>query len=347
MSRRIKAAALVCLLAAVGCEDEHQHSLPVTVSVLYPLEGKGELAMADSMFDGIVAAHLGGDFELHEIQPGSADEAEALLEQTFEANLERALIVTGGELYAEAVNARACDFDGAMVLQLEGVLGTCPNLRSVMLDVYGPAYLAGVMAVAAEELAPRRALGILATTPNYRHQTLIDGLIAGAVFAGGTVLREDVVVAAGGDDDAPLPELALEEFLGHVDVVAVIADARRAAVLDALRQYNESHEPVLLIALAQDLTVSEGEIALGSVLERWDVVVRDAILAARADAFAEGRVRQGFRDGATELYVNPAYADTAVEAQAHLDCEDCATLQDAVDAAEPRAADEALAYHAY
>jgi basic membrane lipoprotein Med (substrate-binding protein (PBP1-ABC) superfamily) len=345
MNGVVRFVLLGSLVGSAGCGEEIAARDPLVVSMHYPLSGKGDLAMADAMYDGTLAARIGGDFELEQFEPEDADAAEEALEQSLEAANDRSLVIAGGALYADAVEARGCDFEGAMVLQLEGQLGTCPHLMSVELDHFGPAYLAGVMAVSADALSPRRTLGLVTSAPTPQTQPTIDGLIGGAEFAGGTVLSEAFETLQLTDpDEIRAARERVAALLEQVDVVAVVGDAANATILEAIAAYNAEHEPVLLIGLAQDLNLLDSESTLGSILERWDIVVREAILQANADAYPQGHLHLGFRDRVTELYVNPAYADTELDGQPHPDCDACETLEDAVDAAVPRAAARALEY---
>ena len=92
-------------------------------------------------------------------------------------------------MYATALDARACVLNGAQVLSLEGQTSPCNTLRSVQLETFTPAFLAGVLALSAESLAPRHVAGVVSAAPSQEVASLIEGFAAGTEYVGGRTLR--------------------------------------------------------------------------------------------------------------------------------------------------------------
>jgi basic membrane lipoprotein Med (substrate-binding protein (PBP1-ABC) superfamily) len=310
---------------------------PLRVSVLYPVEGSGQGGMAVGMRQGMIAARVGSDFVAEEHAPANDDEARELLAAALAPSQGRRLVITGGEVYREALDERACDLGGAEVLQLGAKPSPCANLRSVVFDSFAPAFQAAVLALAAENIAPRLLAGIISTVPSFEDSDLIAGFQAGAEYVGGgvqTLEIESFDEAELSDPEATRAEISA--LADAVDVLLVVGDAQADLILDAVREQNEAHpERVLrVVGVDEDLAVLDLELTLGSVVRRFDMEVRSTILATEVDTFSPGQVVYGFPDGQTELLVNSAYASTPLAVAPFAFCASCATLGDAVAKAE-------------
>ena len=224
--------------------------------------------------------------------------------------------------------------NGSQVLLLDGKPQPCAGLRSVVLEGFGPAFLAGVLALSAESVAPRRLAGVVTAAPSKGLTRLLRGFRAGSEFVGGNVqeLQLDAL-------DPTAAGAALRSLAEAVDVLLVAGDANSRLVLQAVREHNTDHpeQIVRLIGLDQDLSVRDAELVLGSVVRRYDAEVRTSILAAELDAFAPGQVVRGYSDGQTELLINPAYAQQALARLPFASCTACQSLLDAVQQAAPAA----------
>jgi basic membrane lipoprotein Med (substrate-binding protein (PBP1-ABC) superfamily) len=334
--RRRSAVAGLLLLAGCGPTDT---LAPLSVTVLYPVGGKEDQGLGDAMFEGTLASRVGSDFTIEQHTPESDADAQRLLDEALQPYQGRRLVIAGGPIYQAAVDARACDFQGADVLVLEASPTTCSGLRSVTFQPYVPAFLAGVMAVSAASLAPRQAAGVIAGGSSPQNDEMLSGFAAGVAYAGGVnaVLDLDALRDGASDDPEAIRE-AVRAFVADQDVVLVLSQESSEDVLVAVRAYNaESSRPVLLVGVDQGLSIYDAQSVLGSILRRYDVEVRSTILTAEAGVFAGGQVVRGYPDGMTDLHISYAYEETPLDAQPFPECDECATLSDAVQAAEPAA----------
>ena len=85
----------------------------------------------------------------------------------------------------------------------------------------------------------------------------------------------------------------------------------------------------------------DATLTLGSVVRKYHQEVRSSIVAATVDAFSAGHVLRGFSDAQTELVINPAYAETELSSVPFAGCEECETLEEAVQKAIPAAREAA------
>lgn len=322
----------------LSCDSDEGLSALV-VTVLYPVDGT-QRSVASGMQQGLLEARVGSDFDIEEHTPASEDEAHELLDEALAPRQGRRLVITGGGLYAAALDARNCKLNGTKVLQLEGKPRPCRTLRSVELRTFAPAFLAGVLALSAESVAPRRRAGVISGPPSPEIRALIDGFVNGAEFVGGHAQTLELETF----DERELIDVVatraqIRALAAAVDVIVVAGDAANDLVLDAVREHNEEQpdQPLYLIGIDADLSLLDAKLTLGSILRRFDNEVRSSILAAEVDDFSAGQVVRGFRDGQVELLINPAYAETALDSTPFEACDACVTLSDAVREAEPAA----------
>jgi len=320
-------------LVLFGCAPEGSLSTLV-VSVHYPVAGSGVGGLSSAMQRGVLEARVGSSFVVEEHSPASEQDAVQQLAEALAPRQGRHLVIAGGEVYASALDAHDCELGGSTVLLLDGKPRPCDGLRSVVLEGFAPAFLAGVLALSAESIAPRRLAGVIAAAPSREVTRLLRGFQAGSEYVGGNVQTLQL--------DPLQPEAvgaALRSLADAVDVLLVAGDAANSLVLQAVREHNAQNpeQVVRMIGLDQDLSVREAELVLGSVVRRYDAEVRSSILAAQVGAFAPGQVLRGYSDGQTELLINPAYAEQALARLPFDGCALCQTLKDAVHQAEPAA----------
>jgi basic membrane lipoprotein Med (substrate-binding protein (PBP1-ABC) superfamily) len=320
-------------LVLVGCAPEGGLST-LLVSVHYPVAGTGVGGLSSAMQRGVLEARVGSNFVVEEHRPESEQEAREQLEETLTPRRGRHLVIAGGEIYASALDAHDCALGGSEVLLLDSKPRPCDGLRSVVLEGFAPAFLAGVLALSAESIAPHRLAGAISTAPSTEVTRLLRGFQAGSEYVGGNVQTLQL--------DALAPDAAaaaLRSLADAVDVLLVAGDAANSLVLQAVREHNAQNpeQTVRLIGLDQDLSVREAELVLGSVVRRYDAEVRSSILAAQVGAFAPGQVVRGYSDEQTELLINPAYAEQALTRLPFDGCAPCQTLVDAVEQAAPAA----------
>ncbi|MBO6934124.1 MAG: BMP family ABC transporter substrate-binding protein [Deltaproteobacteria bacterium] len=315
------AAALVWLLAG-SCSDPETIDR-LTVRVLYGTDGPGDGSVNDSVNAGVVVARSGATFELEELVPETGAEALATLDEWIEVSGPRDLIVVGSAGYAEAIEARECDFGETNILLVDASVSTCEGLRSVSFQSFAPAYLAGVAAIADPTLAPTGRVGMIGGTEIPPVRELLDGFRAGVEATGGEVVAEHMV----GDDpesgftDIEAAAALAEELVDEVDVLFVAAGRASQGVGNLLeeRVRRRGVEHVWLVGVDTDQSVQYGQVTVGSVLKRFDAVVRDAILEMVAGDLTSGDVVVGFRDRYTELLLHPRRAVRVLEG----DCDEC------------------------
>jgi basic membrane lipoprotein Med (substrate-binding protein (PBP1-ABC) superfamily) len=334
-----RACRLLPLAFLLCCEPEGTLS-PLVVSVLYPVEGSGQTGLAAGIRQGVLEAGIGSDLRLDEHFPADDVDARDMLEAALEPRQGRRLLIAGGELYREPIAQRSCALNGTKLLYMDGELEPCGGLRSVEFQAVAPAFLAGVLALSAESIAPRRVAGVISAPPSAQDAAVIEGFAQGAGYVGGRV--ETLQLESFDPDGLSDPDATREQvraLTSAVDVLLVVGDANSELVLDAVREQNSAHPERLLrlIGVDDDLALLDVELTLGSIMRRFNVEVRSSILSLQADTFAAGRVLRGYPDGQTELIVNPAYESTPLAAPPFVRCPDCETLADAIQQAEAAA----------
>jgi basic membrane lipoprotein Med (substrate-binding protein (PBP1-ABC) superfamily) len=332
---------ILCFVLALtfGCDDDEELA-PLKVHALYPVAGDSESSLAFAVQQGILEARIGSDFVFEGSTPESQEQAAELLEAALAPQPGRRLIITVGAGYVPLLDARECDLNGAQVLHLQGRPNVCARLRSIELQTYAPGFLAGVLAISAESIAPRRAAGVVSAAPAPEVASMIEGFAAGSEYAGGHI--EALELDSFDPEKLDDPETArgaLAALVAGVDVLLVAGSTDSELVFEAVRARNaeQPEQPLRVIGVDQDVSVVDAESSLGTVFRRYRIEVRNSILAAQVDAFAPGQVWRGFYDGESGLVVNPAYADTPLGATSFA-CEGCMTLSDAVREAAPAAA---------
>ncbi len=319
-----RVAFALALLLAGSCSDPERIER-LTVRVLYATGGLGDGSLNDGVSAGVVVARSGAEFELEEYMPLTGADAVAKLEEWVEISGPRDLIVVGSGGYTAAVEAHGCDFGQTNILLVDGSASTCEGLRSVSFQSFAPAYLAGVAAVADPTIAPTGRVAMIGGTEIAPVRELLDGFCAGVEAAGGEVVAERMV---GDDPDTGFsdPEGATAlaaELVDEVDVFFVAAGRSGQGVAELLeervRAAPRSTDRVWLVGVDTDQSVAYGQVTVGSVLKRFDAVVRDAILEMVAGDLNSGDVVVGFRDRFTELLLHPRRAIRVLEGS----CDEC------------------------
>jgi len=337
------------LIGAVGCGSAEKLDA-LEVKVLYPLGGKGDDSISDNLFAGVVFAQVGAGFDLEEVEPETIEEAEAAFDAWVADGGPRRLIIAGASSYADFVAARDCDFRESFVLQLDQALPTCPRLRSVTYRTYAAAFLGGVAAVS-PVVSPDGTAAIVAGTDIPPVRELVDGFTDGVAHAGGTVIHTEFVSddPAIGFTDPEAAEALANEILEDTPVIFAPAGGSAEGVARALetRVGDDPDASAFFIGADVDQTPFHAEITVASVLKRFDLTVRDAILDAVVGSFLGGDVRVGFDDRYTELALSPGGALLPADAACIDDCEtqddlegclaECTTLEEVVDGARDAA----------
>lgn len=348
--RARRALTCVCVLAGLaGCSPPEKLG-PLEVKVLYPLGGKGDDSISDNLFAGIVFAQVGAGFDLEEVEPETLEEAETTFDAWIEEGGPRRLVIVGGSGYGDFVAARACDFHESFVLHLDAALPTCPRLRSVTFRTFAAAFLAGVAAVV-PTVSPEGTAAIVAGADIPPVRELVDGFTAGVEHAGGILARTEYVSddPAVGFDDPTTAEALANDIVDDVPVIFAPAGGSAEGVARALeaRVGDGGDRRVFFIGADVDQSPFHAEVTLGSVLKRFDLMVRDAILDAVVGSFLSGDVRVGFDDRYTELALSPTGSTLPTDPGCIADCEgradesaclqECPLLEQVVDEAREAA----------
>lgn len=353
MSARRRLLAIVALVAVGSCSPPARIEA-LTVRVLFGPGGLGNSSTNDSVNAGILSARVSTSFDVERFLPESDEEAAAKLDEWLERSGPRDLIVLGAPSYAPLVEALECDFNGASILLVDASAETCPNLRSVSFRSFAPAYLGGVAAVSDPSLAPTGRVAMIggAETPPVRE--LLDGFRAGVEATGGEVVGELFVSEDPAEGfSSPDAAAALADGLfGTVDVIFVAAGRSSEGVGELLEERARRAPPGADRVWFVDSDANEillyGEVTIANVIERIDVVVRDAILEMIAGDLTSGDVVVGFRDHLTELLLHPRRGPRVLEGACD-DCDvfvpscyrECTTLENVVTRAESAAAEAA------
>ncbi|MCB9788545.1 MAG: BMP family ABC transporter substrate-binding protein [Deltaproteobacteria bacterium] len=315
LRRRRLALWLVLVAAVAGCD----HTLPrdaVSVKVLYPVGGKGDHALADSIAAAIVLARWQFELQLEEVEPASLGEARAALDRVLDGGAPDQLVVTGGHDYTEALRARGCDLGAATVLHLDGHLDECPRLRSVSFLTFAPSFEAGVAAVTKLRGEPTSAtpragarepvrVGAIGTAGSPAVREALAGFEAGIRYAGGELLVSRMLTEGGSE---PGPDAARAAALALYEETSLVFCAAGELCLPVVETAEElaadAGQPRYVIGVGQDFIAVAPDVVLGSVLRRADRVVRESIFAFDAHELEAGDVAFGEAEGYTELLIN-------------------------------------------
>ena len=309
-------AAYLVLLVAVGCGVELERE-PLSLTVLYPVGGRGDRGFADSVSNAVLFGRWQFHLDLLELEPESGSEAAAALDEVLLSSSPETLVVTVGFDYQEPLAARACALGQATVVHIDTSLSPCDSLRSVTYRTYAPSFEAGVAAIekirllnaeraaAGQSTLPLRVAAFGGTDiPPVRE--FLEGFSAGVAHAGGELDPiEYLATDTSGFDDIEGARSLTRRLFDRVRVVFPVAGGASLGALEvAESRRTETGEPHFVIGVDTDLSPINPDVVLASVLKRVDRTVREAMFTFSNGDFEAGDVIVGLADGSTELLIN-------------------------------------------
>ena len=280
----------------VACE-----AMPITVRVLYGRGGKGDGALNDDTYRGILDAREKIEGTVVQRTPNTSDEMGEFFAQLIAMPYETAdeLIVVVSDEYNEIIEHSECQFGNRKVLHIDGGETPCSNVTSYGYRTYAAAFQAGVASMTASSLfgpaKNKKALAIGGSrTPAIREA--VEGFAKGVEFAGGSCVISYMNSNLDGFDAPGHGQVKAESYFRTSNPDVVFAAARRTnqGILEACKSYGK-----LFVGFESDSSAVGGGVVIGSVLKRVSLDLEGSIIDFYNGNMQPGHIDSGISNGAT------------------------------------------------
>ncbi len=273
------------------------------VTIVYVGE-KGDFGFIDQAFAGLNTAEQELDFTIREIVRNELmPDVDPVVENG--TGIRADMVVMLGDTMGGYADSVSLQYPDVPLVLIDATPVPGPDIKSVSFSMYGPSYLAGVIAA---NQTKTRHIGIIAgkNAPGIRRFS--NGFVDGAfsedpnVSVNITYLAED---NSGFSKPDYAGEIAEGMYLNQTDIIFTVAGGSGLGVISAARNLSG----LRIIGVDSDQSPLGPEVVLASVVKNIDTVVYREVIAGLNGSFTPGAEETGLRTGGSSLVINPKFKD--------------------------------------
>jgi basic membrane protein A len=267
--------------------------------------GTGDKSFNDVIFSGIKEDQQKYNYNIREFTGADVKKLDSRFASQFLLKKKPAYVVIAGNSYEDRSTKWASLNPHINFLLLDQEVTGFHNVKSVKISAYGGSYLAGVLASAHSK---SNKVGILLGMESPVMTEFLDGFTEGVRSESPYTFVTKAYLSTtpeGFNDVEGASQSASKMYANGVDVIYAVAGKSNLGVFESA----SSMEGRFAIGVDTDQSSLAPEIILGSVVKKYDVVVKEAIEENFAKNYKAGFFTLGLKDGASGLVLNPKFSD--------------------------------------